>query len=163
MRLRNVASCALAALALDASALPELRELEAKWAAEAARDEYAFVWELDIDTIGRGDPYRLYRTIYDGLMYAVTDARQWIQPGTPTAVKLERIERVSGWDIAYRGKISTRETYLSSEPVTLYAEVTRRDCDKDRAQVFFAMSLEPPDAAEWDEMRRMRDRVRCKT
>src|SRR4051812_36111003 len=127
---KRLACYAFAAAVLPAGAEPRLPEMEAKWAAEAARRDYAFVWDLDSDTIGRGDPYRTFRTIYDGLMYAITEARRWIEPGTATAVKLQRIARVPGWDDAYTGKISTHETYLGGDPVILYTEVTRRDCDK---------------------------------
>ena len=48
-------------------------ELEAKWAADAAHENYLFVWDLDRKTIGQGDPYRTFRTIYDGLMFAVSE------------------------------------------------------------------------------------------
>jgi hypothetical protein len=159
---RLPAFCVLALTLPTAWAQPELRELEVKWETEAARKDYVFLWDIDSDTIGRGDPYRNYRTIYDGLMYALTESRRWVEPGTPTAVKLERVARVPGWDESYVGQISTRETYLSGEPVILHAEVLRRDCDKDRVQVLYTISLSPPDSDGWKEMRQARNELKCR-
>src|SRR4051794_858735 len=113
MRTKPLACLAIAALAPAAGAQPQLRELERKWETQAAREDYVFLWDIDSDTIGRGDPYRTFRTIYDGLLYALTESRRWIEPGTPTAVQLERIARPPEWDEAYVGKVSTSETYLS--------------------------------------------------
>ena len=52
------------------------------------------------------------------------------------------------------GTLVSRETYLKGEPVVLHAEITRRDCERKRAQLIFALSYAPRDAAECQEMRR---------
>src|SRR4051794_1337168 len=103
MGIKQLACCVLALGPLGAFAQPVLRELETRWANEGARRDYVFLWNLDTDTIGRGDPYRTYRTLYDGLMYALGEAHRWVEPGTPTSVKLQRVARVPGWDEAYAG------------------------------------------------------------
>ena len=135
--------------------------MDAQLEASLARSNYLFVWDLDRATIGRGDPYRTWRTYYDGLIYAVTEARRLVEPGTPALVNLEPMAPVKGWDEAYSGTLVSRETYLKGEPVVLHAEITRRDCDRKRAQLFFALSYAPRDGAEWHEMRRTRVGISC--
>ena len=58
-------------------------------------------------------------------------------------------------------KRASRETYLKGDPTVLHAEITRRDCDRKRAQLFFALSYAPRDGAEWQEMRRTRAGISC--
>jgi hypothetical protein len=151
-----------AALALPgARAEPRIPGMDAELEASMARGDYVFVWDLDMKTIGRGDPYRTARTYYDGLMYALTEARRLIEPGTPAHLELHPAPPVSGWDESYAGMLASRETYLDAEPVVLHAEVTRRDCDTHRAQVFFAISLKPRDHPAWQAMRRARAATSC--
>jgi hypothetical protein len=150
---------ALAALPLRAE--PRIPGMDTQLEAELARGNYMFVWDIDRRTIGRGDPYRTLRTYYDGLMYALTEARRLIEPGTPARLKLDPMPLVKDWEEAYAGTLSSHETYLEGAPVTLHAEVTRRDCDRNRSQVFFAVSLKPRDDPEWTAMRKARDGIRC--
>jgi hypothetical protein len=156
-----LAGLTLVGALLPAAAEPRLPEQEAKWAADAARENYVFVWDFDRKTIGRGDPYRSYRTLYDGLMFALSDARKLIAPGTPATVKLDPMASVAGWDEAYSGRLVSHETLLKGDPVVLHAEITKRDCDKNRTQVFVALSLAPRDDPGWKEMRAIRDGVPC--
>ena len=67
---RRAALAALLGISLAAGAEPRIPELEAGLAERIARSDFVFVWDLDSDTVGRGDAYRAYRTIHDGLMFA---------------------------------------------------------------------------------------------
>lgn len=156
------AAAPLFALAvLGAAAEPRIPGMDATLEANLARGDYVFVWDLDMGTVGRGDPYRTAATYYDGLMYAVTEARRLIEPGTPASLKLDPASPAKGWDEAYVGTLVSRQTYLDGKPIVLNAEVARRDCTAHRAQVFFALSLKPREAPEWDFMRKARDRLSC--
>ena len=154
-------ACLALAIALPAAAEPRIPGMDAQLEADMARADYLFVWDLDSSTLGRGDAYRTLRTYYDGLMYALTDARRLIEPGTPAAVKLDPMPAVPGWDEAYSGRLTSHETYLEGEPVVMHAEITRRDCDRKRSQVFFALSRQPRDDPAWKEMRKIRDGIGC--
>ncbi len=158
---KRLASLAFAFCAAAALAEPRIAGMDAQLEADLARADYLFVWDLDRATIGRGDPYRTWRTYYDGLMYAVTEARRLIEPGTPAQVTLQPMAAVDGWDEAYSGTLVSRESYLGGEPVVMHAEVTRRDCDRKRVQLFFVLSFSPPDSAKWDEMRKTRAGISC--
>ena len=68
---------------------------------------------------------------------------------------------VTAWDEAYSGTLTSRETYLAGAPVVMHAEITRRDCDRKRAQVFFALSYAPRESAEWNQMRKTRAGISC--
>ncbi|HEX4334154.1 MAG TPA: hypothetical protein VH040_18595 [Usitatibacter sp.] len=156
------AAASLLALAmLGARAEPRIPGMDAALEERLARGDYVFVWDLDMETIGRGDPYRTASTYYDGLMYAVTEARRLIEPGTPARLQLHPAAHVRGWDEAYVGTLASRQTYLDGKPIVLHAEVYRRDCDSHRAQVFFAVSLKAPAGPAWDAMRQARDRLSC--
>ncbi len=158
---RCAATLVLALALLPAAAEPRIPGMDAKLEADMARADYLFVWDLDAATLGRGDAYRTLRTYYDGLMFALTEARRLIEPGTPATLNLDPLPAVRGWDEAYAGRLASRETYLEGDPVVLHAEITRRDCDRKRVQVFFALSRQPRDDPAWNEMRRMRDTVGC--
>jgi hypothetical protein len=151
----------LALVPLSAAAEPRIPGMDAQLEADLARGNFLFVWDLDRRTLGRGDPYRTLRTYYDGLMYALTEGRRLIEPGTPATLKLDPMPAVKGWDEAYIGTLNSTETYLDGAPVTMHAEVTRRDCDRSRSQVFFALSLKPRTDPEWNEMRKSRARISC--
>src|SRR5262252_2300583 len=97
--------CAALALA-GARAEPRIPGMDAELEAYLAHSDYMFVWDLDIATIGRGDPYRTAATYYDGLMYAITEARRLIEPGTPAQLRLEPAAPVMGWDEAYAGTLT---------------------------------------------------------
>src|SRR5260221_5681590 len=118
----RLASLALAGILANALAEPRIAGMDARLEADLARANYLFVWDLDRATIGRGDPYRTWRTYYDGLMYAVTEARRLIEPGTPAQVTLQPMAAVDGWDEAYSGTLVSRESYLGGEPVVMHAE-----------------------------------------
>jgi hypothetical protein len=153
---------ALVALApLAGPAEPRVPGMDAALEATLARGDYLFVWDIDRRTIGRGDPYRTLRTYYDGLMYALTEARRLIEPGTPASLALDPMPAVKDWDEAYAGTLSSHETYLEGLPVVLHTEVTRRDCDRNRSQVFFVLSLKPRDHPDWAALRKERDRITC--
>jgi len=158
---RGAIPAALLAIALAAGAEPRIPELEAGLAERIAHSDFVFVWDLGADTVGRGDAYRAYRTIHDGLMFAVTEGRHWIEPGTPATVKLDRLPRVAGWDEAYAGQLRSRETALDGSPLVVHVEVTRRDCAKDRTQIFFALSLEPRTSDNWTDLRKARGSLFC--
>ena len=145
----------------NAMAEPRIAGMDAQLEADLARASYLFVWDIDMATIGRGDPYRTARTYYEGLMYAVTEGRRLIEPGTPARVHLQPMAAVKGWDEAYSGTLVSHETYLGGAPVLMHAEITRRDCDRKRAQVFFALSSASPDSAEWNGMRKARAGISC--
>ena len=152
----------MAALSIcEARGEPRIPGMDAALEAGIARGDYMFVWDIDMKTIGRGDPYRTAATYYDGLMYAVSEARRLIEPGTPARLQIDPAPPVPGWDESYVGTLASRETYLDGEPVLLHAELTRRDCDAHRAQLFFAVSLKPRDRPEWQEMRAARASVSC--
>jgi hypothetical protein len=152
----------VAALAsFDARAEPRIPGMDAQLEAGMARADYMFVWDIDMKTTGRGDPYRTAATYYDGVMYAVSEARRLIEPGTPAQLQLDRASAVPGWDDSFAGTLTSRETYLEGEPVVLHAEVTRRDCDAHRAQLFFALSLKPRDDPAWRAMRQARAAISC--
>jgi len=159
--LPRLAAAAAAWLSLGAVAEPRIPELDAQLESWLARGDYVFVWDLDRGTLGRGDPYRLMRTYYDGLMFALTEARRFIEPGTPAVVDLRPMQVPRKWDEAYAATVRSRETYLEGEAVTLNAEITRRDCDRARSQVFYALSRKPRDHDDWRVMRAARDAVSC--
>ena len=52
----------LALAMLGASAEPRIPGMDAALEANLARGDYVFVWDLDMGTIGRGDPYRTAAT-----------------------------------------------------------------------------------------------------
>ena len=158
---KRIAPWLFACCILDAAAEPRLVGMDEALEASLARADYLFVWEIDRATIGRGDPYRTLRTYYDGLIYAVTEARRLIEPGTPARLRLEAMAPVNGWEEAYSGTLTSRETYLNGDRVVMHAEITRRDCDGKRAQVFFVLSHAPRDDASWQEMRRKRATITC--
>jgi hypothetical protein len=158
---KRLASLALGFFVAGSLAEPRIAGMDAQLEADLARANYLFVWDIDMATIGRGDPYRAWRTYYDGLMYAVTESRRLIEPGTPALVNLAPMAAVKGWDEAYSGTLVSRETYLDGEPVVMHAEITRRDCDRKRAQLFFALSYAPRDDAQWVEMRKTRAGISC--
>ena len=159
--LRRAAAALAAAAALGAFAEPRVPELESGLAERLARSDFVFVWDIDSDTIGRGDQYRTFRTLHDGLMYAVTEGRHWIQPGTAAAVKLDPLPRVPGWDEAYGGELRSRETALDGSPLIVYVEIVKRFCDKDRTQLFYALSLEPRTRDNWPGLRKARANLYC--
>ena len=66
-----------------------------------------------------------------------------------------------GWHDAYVGTLRSRETYLGGDPVEMNAEITRRDCNPGRSQVFYLVSSKPRSHPDWEEMRRARERVTC--
>jgi hypothetical protein len=158
---QRLAACGLACCAFAAAAEPRIPGMDEKLEASLARGDYLFVWDLDRDTVGRGDPYRTLRTYYDGLIYAVTEARRLVEPGTPAQLHLDPMRPVSGWDEAYAGTLTSHETHLGGNPLVLHAEITRRDCGRSRVQVFFALSQSPRDAASWPDLRKARERISC--
>ena len=158
---QRLATLAFACVASGALAEPRIASMDTRLEADLARANDLFVWDLDMATIGRGDPYRTWRTYYDSLMYAVNEGRRLIEPGTPALVNLHPMSTVKGWDDAYCGTLVSRETYLAGEPVVMHAEITRRDCGRSRAQLFFALSYAPRDDAQWEEMRRTRSGISC--
>ena len=158
---QRLASLAFAYCASGALAEPRIAGMDAQLEASLARSDYLFVWDIDRSTLGRGDPYRAWHTYYHGLMYALSEARRLIEPGTPASLNLQPMAAVKGWDEAYSGTLASRETYLEGAPLTMHAEVTRRDCDRKRAQLFFALSYAPPESPAWDEMRKARARISC--
>lgn len=160
LRQRLLAAAAAAAAAL-AFAEPRIPELESELAERLARSDFAFVWDIDTDTIGRGDAYRAYRTLHDGLMFAVTEGRHWIEPGTPATVKLDPLPRLSGWDERFGGELRSRQTALDGSPLVVYVEILRRFCDKGRTQVFYALSLEPRSADNWVALRKASSGLYC--
>jgi hypothetical protein len=151
----------LALAVLGAQAEPRVPGMDVALEADLARSDYVFVWDIDLATIGRGDPYRTARTYYDGLMYALTQTRRLIEPGTPASLRLEPGPGVRGWDEALAGTLASTQTYIDDEPVALQVEITRRDCASNRAQVFYALSVKPRDTPAWDAMRKARDNVAC--
>jgi hypothetical protein len=157
----RLAAAAAACACLGAAAEPRIPELDAQLEAWLARGDYVFVWDLDRGTLGRGDPYRVMRTYYDGLMFALTEARRFIEPGTPAVVDLQPMEVPRDWDEAYAATVRSRETYLEGDAVVLNAEITRRDCDRTRSQVFYALSWKPREHPDWTELRAARQRTRC--
>lgn len=140
---------------------PRIPGMDAALEARLARGDYAFVWDLDIATLGRGDPYRTARTYYDGLMYAVTQSRRLVEPGTPARLDLDPAPKVHGWDEAFTGTLASRQTYIDGKPIVLHAEITRRECSTNRAQVFYALSLKPREASSWKALRKARDGISC--
>lgn len=156
------AAAPLLALAVcGAGAEPRVPGMDAALEARLARSDYVFVWDLDIATIGRGDPYRTARTYYDGLMYAVTETRRLIEPGTSARLKLRPAPPVRGWDESFTGTLASTQTYLDGKPIVLHAEITRRECSTNRAQVFYALSLMPRETPNWKALRKVRDTVSC--
>jgi hypothetical protein len=158
---RWLAGLACAGLLLRAGAEPRVPGMDAALEAALARGDFLFVWDIDRGTVGRGDPYRTMRTYFDGLMYAFTEERRLIEPGTPASLKLVPMAAVEGWDEAYSGMLTSHETYLEGEPVVLHAEITRRDCDRKRSQIFYALSLKPREHPAWHDLRRNRARISC--
>ncbi|MGZ5067389.1 MAG: hypothetical protein ACXWG1_17475 [Usitatibacter sp.] len=157
----RIALALLGCAGLAAAAEPRVAGMDAALEASLARGNYLFVWDIDRATVGRGDPYRTLRTYYDGLVYAVTEARRLVEPGTPAHLQLEPMSPVRGWDESYSGTFTSRETYLEGDPAVMHAEITRRDCDSKRAQVFFVLSYSPRDDPAWDGMRKVRDAISC--
>jgi hypothetical protein len=158
---KRLACLAFASALLNGAAEPRIPGMDQQLEEHLARGNYLFVWDIDMATLGRGDAYRTMRTYYDGLMYALTEARRLIEPGTPAKVELKPMTPLKGWDEAFSGVLVSRETYLNGDPVLMHAEITRRDCDRKRAQVFFAVSYAPRDNAAWNEMRKTRDGIVC--
>jgi len=144
-----------------AIAEPRIPKLDADLEKRLARGDYVYTWDLDRGTLGRGDPYRVMRTYYDGLMYALTEARRFIEPGTPAVLRLDPMPVPEGWDEAYAGTLRSHETYLEGDAVTLNAEITRRDCNPARSQLFYLVSSKPRDDPGWDEMRKARAAIVC--
>src|SRR5688572_29588544 len=68
----------LAGAALPAAAEPRVPGMDAQLEADLARADYLFVWDIDRRTLGKGDSYRTLRTYYDGLMFALTEARRLV-------------------------------------------------------------------------------------
>ena len=158
---KRLVSLAYAGCCAAAFAEPRIAAMDAQLEAGLARADFLFVWDLDMATIGRGDPHRTWSTYYEGLMYAVTEARRLIEPGTPALVSLEPMAAVKDWDEAYSATLVSRETHLDGAPVVMHAEITRRDCDRKRAQLFFALSFVPRNDAHWDGLRRTRAAIAC--
>lgn len=154
-------ACLTLAGAPSALAEPRIPGMDAQLEADMARADYLFVWDIDRRTLGRGDPYRTMRTYYDALMYALSEERRLIEPGTPSTVKLEPMAPHPDWDEAYSGRLRSRETYLEGDPVELHFELTRRDCDSRRSQLIFALSRAPRTGPAWREMRITRDNLSC--
>ncbi|HUQ27120.1 MAG TPA: hypothetical protein VM051_00915 [Usitatibacter sp.] len=157
----RLAAAALLCAAPAAWAEPRIPALDSELERWLARGDYVFVWDIDRPTLGRGDPYRVMRTYYDGLMYALTEGRRFIEPGTPAILDMKAMPAPRDWEEAYAGTVRSRETYLGGDVVTLNAEITRRDCTRSRSQVFYLLSPKPRDHADWDEMRKGRDRIPC--
>jgi hypothetical protein len=149
------------ATACAAFAEPRVPRLDADLEKRLARGDYVYVWDLERGTLGRGDPYRVMRTYYDGLIYALTEERRFIEPGTPAVLHLDPMPTPPGWHEAYAGTLTSRETYLEGDPVTLNAEITRRDCNPARSQVFYVVSSKPRDDPGWAELREARNRITC--
>ena len=160
-RLLAALAAAAAALAFAALAEPRIPQLESGLAERLARSDFVFVWDIDSDTIGRGDAYRSYRTLHDGLMFAVTEGRHWIVPGTPATVKLEPLPHVNGWDERFGGELRSRQTALDGSPLVIYVEILKRFCDKDRTQVFYALSLAPRSRDNWVGLRKASSSLYC--
>ena len=158
---RGILAALAAAGVLGAAAEPRIPDLEANLAERIAHSDFVFMWDIDSDTIGRGDKYRTFRTIHDGLIFAVTEGRHWIAPGTPATVTLDPMPPITGWDEAFSGQLRSRETALDGSPLVVHVEITKRFCDKDRSQVFYALSLEPRDAPNWEELRNARRKLFC--
>ena len=159
--LPRLAGAAAACIALGAAAEPRIPEMDAELEAWLARGDYVFVWDLERGTLGRGDPYRVMRTYYDGLMFAVTEGRRFIEPGTPAVVDLGPMPVPKGWDDAYEGTLRSRETYLEGDEVSLNTEIVRRDCGRRKSQLFYIVSTKPREHRDWEEMRKGRDRTTC--
>jgi hypothetical protein len=157
----RLVAAAILSLAPAAHAEPRIPALDSGLERWLARGDYVFIWDIDRATLGRGDSYRVLRTYYDGLMYALTEARRYIEPGTPAILDVKVTEAPAYWDEAYAGTLRSRETYLGGEPVTLNAEITRRDCTRARSQVFYLISAKPREHPDWQEMRRARAAVSC--
>ena len=158
---RTALAAAALAFAAGVAAEPRIPELDAQLEEWLARGDYVFVWELERGTLGRGDPYRVMRTYYDGLMHALTEARRLIEPGTPAILDVDPMPVPGDWQEAYAGTLRSRETYLEGDAVVVNVEITRRDCDRARSQVFYLLSWKPRDHRDWDEMRTARGRITC--
>ena len=155
-----VLGAALATLSA-ANAEPRIPRLEADLEKWLARGDYVYVSDLDRATLGRGDAYRVMRTYYDGLMFALTEARRFIEPGTPAVLHLDPVPAPAGWQEAYAGTLRSRETYLEGDPVALNTEIVRRDCNPARSQVFYVVSSKPRDDPDWEQLRAARNRIAC--
>ncbi|HXN16254.1 MAG TPA: hypothetical protein VN878_07735 [Usitatibacter sp.] len=133
------------------------------WRREHASDPgtYLFVWDLSRATLGRDSPDHALRTYYRGLMFALIEGRAMVTRDTPAAVKLAPMAAVTGWSEAYTGTLRTWITSPSGAALALNAEITRRDCDRNRSQVFFALSTAPPEDALWDKLRATRALISC--
>jgi hypothetical protein len=159
--IRRLAAAAILFAASGALAEPRIPALDSELERWLARGDYVFVWDLDRATLGRGDPYRVMRTYYDGLMYALTEGRRFIEPGTPAILDMKVTAAPPEWAEAYTATLRSHETYLGGEPVTLNAEITRRDCTRSRSQVYYLVSSKPRDHPDWREMREARERITC--
>ncbi len=157
----RLAAAAILCVAPAAKAEPRIAALDAGLERWLARGDYVFVWDLDRATLGRGDPYRVMRTYYDGLMYAVTEARRFIEPGTPAILDIQIAEAPPQWEEAYAGTLRSRETSIGGDDVILNAEITRRDCTRTRSQVFYLLSEKPREHPDWQEMRKTRAAASC--
>jgi hypothetical protein len=158
---RRLAATAATCMAMAAAAEPRIPDMDAALEAWLARGDYVFVWDLDRSTLGRGDPYRVMRTYYDGLMYAVSEERRLIEPGTPAVLDIKPMDRPPDWDEAYAGTLRSRETYLQGDAVEANVEITRRDCTRTRSQVFYLLSWKPRAHRDWTELRDIRATVTC--
>lgn len=157
----RLAAAALVCLAPAVQAEPRIPAMDSQLERWLARGDYVFVWDIDRATLGKGDPYRVMRTYYDGLMYALTEARRYIEPGTPAILDMKIAPAPPQWDEAYVGTVRSQETYLGGDPVTLNAEITRRDCTRSRSQVFYLLSAKPREHRDWEEMRKGRATASC--
>jgi hypothetical protein len=157
----RLATAALLCLAPAAWAEPRIAVLDSELERFLARGDYVFIWDLDRTTLGRGDPYRVMRTYYDGLMYALTEARRFIEPGTPAMLDIDPIDPPLDWQEAYAGTLRTRGPSLQGDDVNVNVEVARRDCDRSRSQVFYMVSWKPPTHSDWNDMHAVRDRMSC--
>jgi hypothetical protein len=157
----RVATAAILFLVPAAWAEPRIPVLDAQLERFIARGDYVFVWDLDRGTLGRGDSYRVMRTYYDGLMYALTEARRFIEPGTPALLDVDPVDPPADWQEAFAGTLRTREPSLQGDEVNLNIEITRRDCDRARSQVFYLVSWKPFQHSDWRYMRGVRERITC--
>ena len=157
----RLAAAAILCVAPAAKAEPRIAAMDAELDRWLARGDYVFVWDLDRATLGRGDPYRVMRTYYDGLLYAVTEGRRFIEPGTPAILDVQATDAPPQWDEAYAGTLRSRATSLGGDNILLNAEITRRDCTRARSQVFYLLSEKPRENPAWQEMRKTRAAASC--
>jgi hypothetical protein len=98
---------------------------------------------------------------FDGLMNTAAEVRK-IEPGAAaTVVNFHPMRAVPEWREAYAGEIHTWNAFAKAEPLRLNVEATKRSCAGAKAQVFFAISKAPRNAAIWEELRAIRGRTAC--